>query len=38
MNYLEVNCFEGRMMDRIEETARKWHDGQLRKDGVTPYI
>lgn len=25
------------MIERMEETARKWHEGQFRKDEVTPY-
>lgn len=26
------------MKPKMEETAGKWHEGQLRKDGATPYI
>ena len=26
------------MVSNMERTARKWHEGQLRKDGKTPYI
>lgn len=29
---------ERRMIERMEQTARKWHEGQFRKDGVTPYV
>lgn len=28
---------ERTMIERMEATARKWHEGQFRKDGVTPY-
>ena len=26
------------IVTNMERTARKWHDGQFRKDGKTPYI
>ncbi len=29
---------ERKTIERMERVARKWHEGQLRKDGKTPYI
>lgn len=29
---------ERKTIAQMEETARKWHEGQVRKDGKTPYV
>ena len=29
---------ERNMIETMETTARKWHEGQFRKDGKTPYV
>ena len=35
---MEKNVMEEEPAKRMEEIARKWHEGQFRKDGRTPYV